>query len=76
MITERKATHNGRFGAMAAVSPQTILCKFARYYPAASSVEAATAPSRWDVSSNSGDSDEQKGQILYKKMVKYKNKNR
>ena len=40
---------NGRFGAMAAVSPQTILCEIARYYPAASSVEAATAPSRWDV---------------------------
>jgi hypothetical protein len=29
--------------------PQTILCKFGRYYPAESSVEAATAPSRWDV---------------------------
>ena len=43
---------NGRFGAMAAVSPQTILCEIARYYPAGSSVEAATAPSRWDVSSN------------------------
>jgi len=40
---------NGRFGAMAAVSPQTILWEIARYYPAASSVEAATAPSRWDV---------------------------
>ena len=40
---------NGRFGTMAAVSPQTILWEFARYYPAASSVEAATAPSRWDV---------------------------
>jgi len=34
---------------MAAVIPQTILWEFARYYPAASSVEAATAPSRWDV---------------------------
>ena len=43
---------NGRFGTMAAVSPQTILWKIARYYPAASSVEAATAPSRWDVSCN------------------------
>ena len=40
---------NGRFGAMATVSPQTILCEIARYYPAGSSVEAATAPSRWDV---------------------------
>ena len=43
---------NGRFGAMAAVSPQTILCEIARYYPAGSSVEAATAPSRWDVVGN------------------------
>ena len=43
---------NGRFGAMAAVSPQTILCEIARYSPAGSSVEAATAPSRLDVSSN------------------------
>ena len=34
---------------MAAVAPQTILCEIARYYPAESSVEAATAPSRWDV---------------------------
>ena len=40
---------NGRFGAMAAVSPQTILWEIARYSPAGSSVEAATAPSRWDV---------------------------
>ncbi|MCL1867599.1 MAG: hypothetical protein FWF72_01435 [Paludibacter sp.] len=43
------ASHNGRFGTMAAVIPQTILCEIARYSPAASSVEAATAPSRWDV---------------------------
>ena len=35
--------------AMAAVSPQTILCEIERYHPAGSSVEAATAPSRWDV---------------------------
>ena len=35
---------------MAAVSPQTILWEIVRYSPAASSVEAATAPSRWDVS--------------------------
>jgi len=47
---------NGRFGAMAAVTPQTILCKLERYYPAASSVEAATAPSRWDVVCNLGES--------------------
>jgi len=37
---------------MAAVIPQTILWEFARYYPAGSSVEAATAPSRWDVVCN------------------------
>jgi len=37
---------------MAAVSPQTILWEFQRYSPAASSVEAATAPSRWDVRGN------------------------
>ena len=41
--------HNWRFGTMAAVIPQTILWEIARYYPAASSVEAATASSRWDV---------------------------
>ena len=45
---------NGRFGSMAAVTPQTILWEFARYYPAASSVEAATAPSRWDVTCHMG----------------------
>ena len=43
---EQTPAGNGRFGAMAAVFPQTILCEFARYYPAGSSVEAATAPSR------------------------------
>ena len=37
---------------MAAVFPQTIMCKIQRLYPAGSSVEAATAPSRWDVSGN------------------------
>jgi len=35
---EQMASHNGRFGAMAAVIPQTILWEFARYYPAGSSV--------------------------------------
>jgi hypothetical protein len=38
--------YNGRFCKMAAVTPQTILYKFARYYPAASAVEAATSQSR------------------------------
>ena len=45
---------NERFGTMAAVIPQTILWEIARYYPAASSVEAATAPSRWDVTCKAG----------------------
>ena len=49
-IRTNARTANGRFGTMAAVIPQTILWEFARYYPAASSVEAATAPSRFDVS--------------------------
>jgi len=53
MMWEATAS-NGRFGAMAAVSPQTILLEFARYCPAGSSVEAATAPSRWDVGCNAG----------------------
>jgi len=30
---------NGRFRKMAAVTPQTILCEFARLYPAASAVK-------------------------------------
>jgi len=37
--SEGKTTaRNGRFGTMAAVSPQTILCEIERYYPAGSSV--------------------------------------
>jgi len=39
---------------MAALAPQTILCKFARYYPAGSLVEAATSPSRLSVRCNGG----------------------
>ena len=55
MRGRRKArTANGGGGTMAAVIPQTILCEIARYYPAGSSVEAATAPSRWDVSGKQG----------------------
>ena len=54
-ITTR-AAYNGRFGVMAAVAPQTILCGNERLYPAGSVVGAATMPSRWDVSSNLGDS--------------------
>ena len=40
---------NERFGATAAVTPQTILWEIERYYPAATVVEAATSQSRWDV---------------------------
>jgi len=43
---------NGRFGVMAAVPPRTRQCKFESLYPAGSSVEAAAAPSRWDVIGN------------------------
>ena len=46
---------NERFGTMAAVIPQTILWEIARYSPAGSSVEAATAPSRWDVIGKCGE---------------------
>ena len=42
-------SHNGRFGVMAAVTPQKQQCKFASLYPAATVVGAATTPSRWDV---------------------------
>ena len=45
---------NGRFGVMAAVAPQKRQCKFASLYPAGSVVEAATTPSRWDVTCNGG----------------------
>ena len=50
----KKTTDNGRFGVMAAVAPQTILCEFESLYPAGSLVEAATTPSRWDVRGNAG----------------------
>jgi len=50
----KSAAGNGRFGAMAAVSPQTILYEIARYYPAGSSVEAATAPSRRTLEARQG----------------------
>ena len=40
---------NERFCVIAAVSPQIMQCKLASYYPAGSSVEAATTPSRHHV---------------------------
>ena len=49
-MTTKMPAHNGRFGVMAAVAPQKRQCKFGSLYPAGSSVEAATTPSRWDVS--------------------------
>jgi len=46
---EQTPAANGRFGVMAAVTPRKRQCKFESLYPAGSSVEAATTPSRWDV---------------------------
>jgi len=40
---------NERFGATAAAVPQIMQCKLASYYPAGSSVEAATTQSRHHV---------------------------
>ena len=45
-----KTASNERFRKMAAITPQTILCKFSRYYPAGTLVNAATSRSRRDVS--------------------------
>ena len=47
---------NERFCVIAAVTPQIMQCKLASYYPAGSSVEAATTQSRHHVSSKPGDS--------------------
>ena len=49
---DKRAADNGRFGVMAAVTPQKRQCKFARKYPAGSVVGAATTPSRWNVGCN------------------------
>jgi hypothetical protein len=57
----RKTADNERFCVIAAVSPQIIQCKLASYYPAASSVEAATTQSRHHVTGKSGDSASVKG---------------
>jgi hypothetical protein len=48
-ISDKMPAHNVRFGASGAVTPQTILCGFARYYPAGTAVEAPPAPSRHPV---------------------------
>ena len=51
----KKPVYNWRFGAMAAVTPQKMQYEFGSYYPAESSVEAATASSRWDVKCKRGE---------------------
>jgi hypothetical protein len=50
--TENRKTpaHNERFCVIAAVTPQIMQCKLVSYYPAESSVEAATSQSRHHVS--------------------------
>ena len=52
----KTTTANGRFGVMAAVTPQKWQCEFESLYPAGSVVGAATTPSRWDVVRKRGDS--------------------
>ena len=46
--------YNERFCVIAAVTPLIMQCKLASYYPAGSSVEAATTQSRPHVSGNFG----------------------
>ena len=46
---KKMPAHNERFCVIAAVSPQIMQCKLASYYPAGSSVEAATTQSRHHV---------------------------
>jgi len=50
----KTAAGNGRFGVMAAVAPRKRQCEIAREYPAGSVMEAATTPSRWDVTCKCG----------------------
>ena len=45
---EKCLAYNGRFGVMAAVTPQKRQCKVETLYPAATVVEAATTLSRWE----------------------------
>ena len=47
---KEKTASNGRFGVMAAVAPRKRQCGFETLSPAGTVVEAATTPSRWDVS--------------------------
>jgi hypothetical protein len=48
VLRSKMPSPNGRFGAMAAVTPRKRKCVIEILYPAASVVEAAAAPSRWD----------------------------
>ena len=59
---------------MAAVTPQKMQYEFGSYYPAASSVEAATSPSRFDVMGKFRSLDIKKE--LYDKKTARKNDNR
>jgi len=52
MKRTKTAAYNGRFGATAAVCPQKRQCEIERLSPAETVVEAAAAPSRWDVVCN------------------------
>jgi len=52
--TTKRPAYNERFCVIAAVSPQIMQWELASYYPAASSVEAATTPSRHHVRRNAG----------------------
>jgi len=54
MTLEGKTASNERFCVIAAVSPQIMQWKLVSYYPAGSSVEAATTQSRPHVSSKRG----------------------
>ena len=45
---------NGRFCEMAAVTPQTILCRIEHLSPAGTFVEAATSPSRHPLLASGG----------------------
>jgi hypothetical protein len=47
--SEKMPACNERFGAMAAVPPQKVLCGNEHLYPVGTFVEAATAPSRQNV---------------------------
>ena len=52
----KNTAYNGQFGKMSGVSPQKKQYKLVTSYPAASSVNPATSPSRWDVVRHPADS--------------------